>query len=125
MQMTSPFIVTEDHIKLLHRSYFEWDDNAYDGAVAQNIKRPYGNSDVIGDLYESLRSHDGEPWDEDEQGEMPGELIEELIKIHLEMVVVVQILAVTAGEDVFRPGVYRKRDRYDQTSWERVDRPGE
>ena len=53
------------------------------------------------------------------QGMSDDELIEELRKIHEEMATVMQILAVTAGEGVFRPGVYRKRDRYDQKSWER------
>jgi len=117
--MPGTFTVTEDHIKLLHRSYFDTETGAYEGSVVQNPKRPYGNSDVIGDLYEILRS-DGEMWDEDEQGEMPGELVEELRKIHREMAIVVQILAATAGEGVFTPGTYRKRDWYDQTSWERV-----
>ena len=118
--MPGTFTVTEDHVKLLHRAHFDWYFGAYEGAVMQDPKRPYGDSDVIGDLYEILRSPDGEPWDEDEQGEMPDELIWELRKIHEEMAIVMQILAVTAGEGVFRPGVYRKRDRYDRTSWERV-----
>ena len=119
MYMPGTFTVTEDHIKLLQRSYFDTEFGAYEGAVVQSLKRPYGNSDVIGDLYEILRS-DGKMWDEDEQGEMPDELVEGLRKTHREMAIVVQILAVTAGEGVFRPGVYHKRDRYDQTSWERV-----
>lgn len=119
MRMPGSFTVTEDHIKLLHRAHFDTEFGVYEGAVVQIRKRPYGNSDIIGDLYEILRG-DGEMWDEDEQGEMPDELIEELRKIHQEMAIVMQILTVTAGDGVFRPGVYRKRDWYDQTSWERV-----
>ena len=43
------FDVHEDHKKLLMRSYWDWDDCEY-GAPCMDPKRPYGNSDVGGDI---------------------------------------------------------------------------
>lgn len=45
------FQVTEDHIKLLKRMYVSWDDCEF-GAPCIDPKRPYGNSDVEGDIKE-------------------------------------------------------------------------
>ena len=48
------FEVTEDHLKLVQRMYWQWDDHAYDGAPAVGLKRPYGNSDVMYDIAQIL-----------------------------------------------------------------------
>ena len=47
------FEITEDHIKLLQKAYFGW-ENCEFGAPAIDCKRPYGNSDVLGDIAEIL-----------------------------------------------------------------------
>lgn len=47
-------IVTEDHLKLLTRMDFDWDDECEFGGVASDFKRPFGNSDVLGDVREIL-----------------------------------------------------------------------
>lgn len=115
--------ITEDHIKLLGRSFYEWSDDAYDGAVWQDIKRPYGNSYVVGDLYEILRSPDGRtPWDEDEDGEMPDSLHDELVAIHRQMADVVQILVLSIGHGFpFEVGrTYAPTRDYDRLSWRPV-----
>lgn len=108
--------ITEQHIKLLGRSYYQYDSNFYEGCTSQDVKRPYGNSDVIGDLYEILY---GEPWNRDEHGPMSYALHCELLNIHREMGVVVQILVLaTANDFPFEVGRdYHRESRYDALSW--------
>src|SRR5215510_593730 len=45
------FTVTDDHLRLLRRAYVFWDETEF-GAPGINAKRPYGNSDVYGDIVE-------------------------------------------------------------------------
>ena len=47
------FIVTEQHIKLLRAANVGWGDCEF-GAPAIDCKRPYGNSDVYGDIADIL-----------------------------------------------------------------------
>lgn len=53
MSKTPQPTITPDHIKLLRRSYVGWNDCEY-GAPEIDCKRPYGNSDVAGDIAEIL-----------------------------------------------------------------------
>lgn len=83
------FSVTEDHLKLLKRMYVSWNSCEY-GAPEINPKRPYGNSDVEGDIAEILElelfeDNRGEKHLSKEQGEF-------INKIHNEMETVLQIL---------------------------------
>ncbi len=48
-----PMKPTPDHLTLLARSSWSWDDSEF-GAAAMSSKRPYGNSDVEDDLAELL-----------------------------------------------------------------------
>lgn len=50
----SKIVVTSDHIALLSNMAFDWDDEMEWGAVSSDPKRPFGNSDVIGDVSEIL-----------------------------------------------------------------------
>jgi hypothetical protein len=50
---SKPFDITEDHIKLLKRAYIGWNDCEF-GAPSIDCKRPYGNSDVYGDMAKIL-----------------------------------------------------------------------
>ena len=43
------FEIKDEHIKLLRNAYIGWDDCEF-GAPAIDCKRPYGNSDVYGDI---------------------------------------------------------------------------
>jgi hypothetical protein len=93
--------ITDDHVLLLNRLYFDWDDEAYYGAPAVNIKRPYGNSDVFGDVAEIL----GWQWyDEDEDNDMPDEIEQRCEKIHREMADVLQVLV--QNPTTFSTGVW-------------------
>lgn len=57
----SKITVTEDHLTLLARMDFDWDDECEWGAVSSDPKRPFGNSNVRGDVSELVGrevSHD-------------------------------------------------------------------
>jgi hypothetical protein len=46
--------VTSDHLALLARMTFDWDDECEWGAVSSDPKRPFRNSNVKGDVSEIL-----------------------------------------------------------------------
>lgn len=46
--------ITQDHLALLARMNFDWDDGCEWGAVSTDPKRPFGNSNVEGDISEIL-----------------------------------------------------------------------
>lgn len=48
------FTMTEDHLKLLADLYIGWNDYAYEGSPGPGDKRPFGNSDVTGDIFRCL-----------------------------------------------------------------------
>jgi hypothetical protein len=50
----TPLTVTADHLALLERMTFDWDDDIEYGGVASDFKRPYGNGDVDTDVAEIL-----------------------------------------------------------------------
>lgn len=108
------FTLTEDHRKLMRRMYVEWDDAAYEGSPAVGLKRPYGNSDVVGDVCEILGW--GELYDEDTD-EYDEDLAERARKIHRETEYAVAILLAT-GQDA--PGDYATTRMYDDSSWAKV-----
>lgn len=47
------FTVTENHLKLARHMYVGWQDCEF-GAPEIDPKRPYGNSDVLGDIAELI-----------------------------------------------------------------------
>ena len=105
--MSDRFELTEEHLTLLARAYVRWED-CETGAPAIDCKRPYGNSDVAGDVAEILG------WPIDEQDGLTDEQRDRALEIHSETLTALQII-LTARD--FRPGVYVKRDRYDARSW--------
>ncbi len=50
----SDMTVTQDHLALLARMNFDWDDECEWGAVSSDPKRPFGNSGVERDVSEIL-----------------------------------------------------------------------
>jgi len=104
------FEVTEDHLKLIKRFYIGWEDSCYDGAPCVGIKRPYGNSDRVGDIIEILG------WECDMSGEYgwPDELYDKALKIHRETEVALQILTENL---TIQPGVYENNCTYSSKGW--------
>jgi len=95
------FTLTAQHVALLRRMCVEWCDEAYEGAPAINIKRPYGNSSVWQDVAEiigiqQIESDAGyECW--------PKETQDLCMKLHREMEIALQV-CLRAG--TFEPGDY-------------------
>lgn len=120
------FEVKEEHLKLLSRMYVYWDDSAYDGAPVVNIKRPYGNSDVMSDIYEIVvPGADHKPdefWDDFYESETPEmvKLHEKLMQLHREMEQVVQITLNLAGRgELITVGTYYRPQQYNINKWEK------
>lgn len=121
--MTDEITITEGHIRLLERTYVGWDGDAYDGAPAVNVKRPYGNGDVLGDVFEITQpelykelSSDEDAWDEWNPADHP-----ELERTHREMEYVIQIALNLAGKGqlIEAGATYYRPDRYDTRTWAR------
>jgi hypothetical protein len=90
------FEVTENHLKLIKRNVIEWvfhrdDYNA--GHFYQDTKRPYGNSDWVGDIAEILGIEPdcSNPNDEDEKW-FSESLEYFLVCHHIDMRIVMEIL---------------------------------
>lgn len=107
------FEITEEHLRLLQVMYVNWVVFGYDGAPAINEKRPYGNSDVYGDVAEILGWDPLPDWDEDGYEEA----CEKAKEIHEETWIALQICLVMQS---FEPGIYRRKISYDSRSWVKV-----
>lgn len=105
------FELKEEHIKLLQRACITWQDCEY-GAPEINPKRPYGNSDVEGDIAEILG------WElfEDRFGEvsMSKDQAEKAEKLHNETFAALQIILELK---TFIPGIYEKTEKYGTRGW--------
>lgn len=88
------FVVKEEHIKLLQRAHFRYENYFDFGAPAMDSKRPYGNGDVYGDIGEILgwekEELESEYYDEYTYSDTQREA---MLKIHKEMTTVLEILA--------------------------------
>lgn len=111
------FTLTEQHIKLLqHSNVDEYLSTWETGAAMIDPKRPYGNSNVAGDVITILELPFPEGFDPEED-EIPSMLRKQAMKIHEETPTALQIVLCTGS---FTPGEYRKTDPYGSRSWERV-----
>jgi hypothetical protein len=108
MEFEKTFELKEEHIKLLSNMYTDWDEGYSEfGSPVIDLKRPYGNSDVISDMYEIL---EGKPLNEDEleqQGISYDGFIKNLYpeykKLHEETETALQIVLHTKS---FKTGLY-------------------
>lgn len=118
--MAQTFEVTENHIKLLGRLYIDWYNYAYNGAPGVDPKRPFGNSDVDGDIYQIINDVQVLP-EEAEEDEFWQERREEYDKLFRDMEFVVQITTYLAGQgELIEPGVYFRPDMYNRRVWTRL-----
>lgn len=104
------FELKEEHLKLLRKMYVDWQDG-YGGAPEINLKRPYGNSDVVYDVYEILH---GREWNYEEEDEMSESLYEEMLQWHRETQYALQIVLNTGK---FETGVYSRPEKYCTRTW--------
>ena len=89
------FTLTDEHVTLLKASYTGWQYCEF-GAVEINPKRPYGNSDVLGDMAEILGVERTlvDDWDELSLSE---EQEQRLMRLHRETQPALEILIQTGG----------------------------
>ena len=111
MSEAKRFTLTADHVKLLRRMYVTWQD-CETGAPEIDPKRPYGNSDVAGDVAEIL----GVEFETDEWGDMTDEARDQLLTIHGETQTALQVVLATGS---FEPGDYETSDAY-RIDWRRT-----
>lgn len=111
------FTLTEQHIKLLTNTVIDW-NNCETGAPCIDPKRPYGNSDVTGDIRDLLGlkadrcPHCDEVIDQSEETEL------ELERLHKETQTALQVVLHTKS---FRVGEYERRPfDYSGSRWELV-----
>lgn len=99
------FEVTQDHLKLLKRLQFGYDEYTEFGAPEVDPKRPYGNSDVYEDIAEILGIEpvSDDYWDE----EFTDEQKAYMLKVHKEMEHVLQILV---RHNSLGTGTYTRRN---------------
>lgn len=112
LKRVTEFTITEEHLKLLKRNFVGWED-CETGAPAIDCKRPYGNSDVIGDIFELLG------WDEVDKNSIVENIDQKTnaLRLHAETKIVLQICLITQS---FSAGKYVRSDKYSTFSWERV-----
>jgi hypothetical protein len=96
------FYLTENHIKLLKRMHVYWDDAGYLGAPAIDLKRPYGDSCVLSDIWEIITGVDVECSCGDQKTLTEDEK-NICIKLHKEMDSALQIVLQTGA---FKIGKY-------------------
>ncbi len=107
MKRTNEFTITKEHLELLKNAYWEHDTGCEFGSVGTDCKRPFGNSDVYGDMAEIL----GEKETRDKDGEYPDEQILKYDKLYEELATVLSIVFHTGK---IKTGTYVREDEYSQ-----------
>jgi hypothetical protein len=117
----SEITIKDHHLRLLGRLNIGWNMYAYDGGPGTDLKRPFGNSNLPGDLFEIVmqRPLDYEEYEDDE---LPEEIYDQLMTIYYEMDYVLMIVALetAAGRLVLVGNRYRKMELYSRWSWKRM-----
>jgi len=110
--MTTTFTITENHLKLLKNFAVQW-NRSYEGISAPEIdpKRPYGNSDVIGDVANIVGIMGTSEYAFSDRDK------EYILKIHRETEIALQICLCTQS---FEVGDYLKQDECDYLSWKKI-----
>lgn len=105
------FTLTKDHLILLKSMYVRWEFGEH-GAPCIDTKRPYGNSNVEGDIADALG------WElfEDSDGDLLLSKEQAILadRLHRETKTALQICLSTQS---FQEGVYETTRPYDSTSW--------
>lgn len=106
MSQAREFTLTAEHVTLLRHAVVSWEDCEF-GAPAIDCKRPYGNSDVIGDMVELLEVEGHrDQWGEDMISDAD---TFHLIELHRELETALQIVL---GCGTFHPGRYVRSETW-------------
>jgi len=113
------FNVTENHLKLIKRNNIQWifEDNHNAGYFYQDTKRPYGNSNWIGDIAEILGIEADCHSEDDFEDKWFSESLEYfLVCHHIDMIILMEILCQNLS---IQKGKY-KRDSIYGGEWQYV-----
>lgn len=110
MEFDKFFELTDDHIKLINHMWVSWHDghsfSGY-GSPVIDLKRPYGNSDIVQDIHEILTGESIDEEELDERGidydDYLSQLEEKYRPIHKETETALQIILHTKS---FETGTY-------------------
>lgn len=106
------FKIKKTHLKLIRGMCVDFNDCAYFGSPQVNIKRPYGNGDVLKDIGRILEI---EPEDEyDGEKEFSEQQQEHFLKLHRETATAIQIIFYF-GE--FKKGKFQRENAW--SDWEK------
>jgi hypothetical protein len=115
------FRVLPEHITLLSNANVGWDDGEF-GAPAIDCKRPYGNSNVLGDIArllaipaDSKMPEDEDPQDWDIYEAYSQATLDRMNKLHEETRIALQIFLSTG---IMQTGLY-ETEKY-KRKWTRV-----
>lgn len=97
------FILKEEHLTLLSAGFFEFDGSCEFGSVGLDCKRPFGNSDVIGDMAKILG------YKQNEDGKVPEKQEDEMIRLYQELGTAMNVIFSTKS---FKLGKYKCKDKY-------------
>lgn len=109
------FTVTDQHLTLLRHANVGWDGCEF-GAPAIDCKRPYGNSDVLGDIGEILGLQPDPATERGAECDFSDEQRSRMRVLHNETATALEI-ALRTGE--FRVGSYETSDAYSR-DWKLV-----
>jgi hypothetical protein len=115
IDLVREFTVTDEHLRLLRRACVFWEEGEF-GAPSIDSKRPYGNSNVYGDIAEILGVPDSDWADEELNPSLDAEW--RFLRLHVETAIALQI-ALATGE--FRTGRYVRDDEWGGNRWRRDD----
>jgi hypothetical protein len=93
------FTVTEDHLKLLPHLNIKSGSWDY-GAPGTDAKRPFGNSDVLGDMYEILTGAEDHYVEDSGEDLITDELAKQYVRLYEEMGTVLLICAQNNGVEL-------------------------
>lgn len=94
------FTLTKQHVDLLRNGNISIDSGPYWGTIGLDCKRPFGNSDIIGDM---ARIVGIEPLEDDNENIWPKGTEASMWKLFLELPLALQVI-LAAG--TFEPGEY-------------------
>ncbi len=104
------FELKKEHLTLLSAGIFEFDGGCEFGSVGLDCKRPFGNSDVVGDMGKIFG------YKQDEDGHFTEKQEDEMIKLYQELG---NAMSIIFGTQSFKLGKYKRKDRY-SNEWEKV-----
>lgn len=109
------FELKQIHLDLFKNVCIDWDDCEF-GAPAINCKRPYGNSDVFGDIAEIIKLKKKDNWDFDEEN-WTEEAMDFMRDLHKQTQTALKIILTCQS---FKLGWYRREDEYDYDGWKYI-----